>query len=374
MMSEYQLASFYWNPPREAFTIPLTDHPVMWYGVCFVIGFILAYFIIVPLITLCLNQSRHLASIDISDWQSLIKQFQSSSDPLIQKSRRTLNSHYRFLLDNQKEFLSIPTELKEGLLVALNHILKTCSIKRENLEKAFQGAIVPTKQTGYFLADRLCWFIVLGTLVGARLGAVFFYDWEHFKQHPLEILEVWKGGLASHGGVLGVMLALFFYTKYIQKWVPTFSFLRVLDVVAIPSALTAAFIRIGNFFNQEIVGIPSDSPWAVLFAHPADGSLAIPRHPVQLYEAGAYLLTFFILLTLWKKQNTSLTEGTYVGFLFIFTFSSRFLLEFWKANLDSILTEPVLQMGQLLSIPFILLGIAFVCRKQNKHSLPTCFK
>ncbi|WP_075882824.1 prolipoprotein diacylglyceryl transferase [Candidatus Protochlamydia sp. W-9] len=374
MLTEHWLAWLYWNPPREAFTLPFIDHPVMWYGICFITGFILGYFIIVPIIALFVNQSKHLSSMDIQDWKLLVNQLKTSSSPLIQKCQNALNRQERQNLNSEIQPLNISSDLKNALLNKLNTVLKENSIQRKDLEQTFQGAITSAKQISYFLADRLCWFIVFGTLIGARLGAVFFYDWNYFKSHPLEIFEVWKGGLASHGGALGVMLALFFYTSYIKKWAPTLSFLRVLDFVAIPSALTAVFIRIGNFFNQEIIGTPSDYPWAVLFAQPADGSLPIPRHPVQLYEAFAYLMTFFLLFTLWKKCNTCLAAGTYAGFLFIFNFSSRFLLEFWKANLDSILTNPILQMGQLLSIPFILFGICLVWRKQNWQNLFCCHR
>lgn len=261
----------YWDPPRVAFTVPLIDRPVVWYGVLFVLGFFLAYFIILPIFT------RFFASVNY------------------------------------------------------------------------------TKQTAHQVADKLCWFAVAGTLIGARLAQVFFYDWPYFSTHPVEIFKIWNGGLASHGGVLGVMIALFLFVKYVR--IPGLTFIRLLDFVAIPSALVACFIRLGNFMNQEVVGIPTDLPWAVLFVHPADGLSAIPRHPVQLYEAVAYLATFFILWSLWKYQRLDEKPGALIGLLFIFIFGSRFIIEYWKAPFLSAIEPSLLQIGQILSIPFILLGL-----------------
>lgn len=283
-MSPFQwLAWLYWNPPREVFRVPYLDQPVVWYGVLFVTGFILGYFILVPIFS------------------------------------RYLRNH-----------TSIP-------------------------ENEIRG-------TTFQLLDRMVWFIVIGALVGARLGAVFFYDWDYFKQHPEMIYQVWRGGLASHGGVAAVALALYLYLLTVKKWVPNLSYLRLLDFVAIPSALAAAFIRLGNFMNQEIVGTPTTLPWAVVFGHAADGSLPIPRHPVQLYEALAYFVTFLILYRVWQTKGEQLKSGFIFGLLFIFIFGSRIILEFWKAHQDSIWDGPFLQIGQLLSVPFVLLGLFLVFR------------
>lgn len=278
------LAWGYWDPPRNAFTIPFFDHPVAWYGILFVAGFILAYFIINPIFVRFLTNTCHI------------------SDP---------------------------------------------------------------KQTAYFLCDRLCWFIIAGTIIGARLAEVFFYDWPYFRENPLNIIKIWRGGLASHGGVLGVMLALFLFVKYIHRQIPQLKFLTLLDIVAVPSALVACFIRLGNFMNQEIVGIPTNSSWGILFAQPAGSLAAVPRHPVQLYEAIAYLISFFVLWWLWKYRRLDEKPGALVGCLLIFIFSSRFILEFWKAEIDSVLGSTYLHIGQLLSIPFILLGLYLFFRAKK---------
>jgi prolipoprotein diacylglyceryl transferase len=243
------------------------------------------------------------------------------------------------------------------MLEGLNRFLQLPSASREELQQVLEGSLASPQQTAYLLTDRLCWFAVAGTIIGARLGAVFFYDWPYFRQHPTEILKIWHGGLASHGGAIGVLLALYLYMRYIQKWIPQLTFLQLLDQVAIPSALTCCFIRLGNFINQEIVGIPTDLPWGVLFGHPAENVTAVPRHPVQLYEASAYLLTFLILWQMWKYQHSNQKPGVLAGMLFILGFGSRFILEFWKSNQDSIVRFSFLQTGQILSIPFIFLGI-----------------
>lgn len=355
MKSLSRTAWFYWDPPREAFTIPFFDHPIVWYGILFVSGFIIGYFVLIPILTRFLSQSKHLSNLDIANWPEFIEQLRSSSSPLITQLSTQFDLSTRRQIKQQSP--AITSDLKQRILDGLNRLLRDSSISRADLEHTFGKALTSLKQTAYFLTDRLCWFTVIGTVVGARLGAVFFYDWNYFSSHPLEIFKVWHGGLASHGGFLGVMVSLYFYLKYIQKWVPQLTFLRLLDDVAIPTALVCCFIRLGNFMNQEILGTPTNLPWGILFAHPADDSLAIPRHPVQLYEAIAYLITFCILWSLWKYRNLDEEHpGALIGITFILGFGSRFILEYWKATQDSILDSSLLQMGQILSIPFILLG------------------
>lgn len=358
MTSLSQIAWFYWDPPRIAFTLPFIHHPVVWYGILFVTGFILSYFILNPILTRFLIQTRHLSSLDIKDWPTLIDKLRVPSlSALFQFNSFT----HQQLKQKQKPLLT--PQLQQGILDGLNHFLQSGSHNRDELQQILNHTINSPKQTAYFLTDRLCWFIIMGTIIGARLGAVFLYDWQYFRQNPIEIFKVWQGGLASHGGVVGVMLALYLYAKYIQQWIPQLTFLNLLDFVAIPSALTACFIRLGNFMNQEIVGTPTNLPWGVVFGHPTEAVAFVPRHPVQLYEAGAYLVTFFILWRLWKNQPPNKKPGTLIGVLFILIFGSRLILEFWKTTQESILNSSFLQMGQILSIPFIILGIFFLTIK-----------
>ncbi len=300
----HPFAWLYWDPHREAFIIPFTDHPVAWYGILFVTGFILAYFVFHPILTRFLIQIPHFSQLNVKDWTGLIEELRASPSPLVSQLMTQFDSLTHQKL-KQPNLPSLTSDLQQGVLRGFNHLLKLDVVKQKDLEQVLHHSLVSPKEIAYLLTDRLCWFVVAGTIIGARLGDVFFYNWSHFRHHPLEIFKIWHGGLASHGGVLGVVLALYLYLKYIQKWIPQLTFLTLLDFVAIPSALVACFIRLGNFMNQEILGIPTDLPWGVVFGHPAENVPPFPRHPVQLYEAGAYLITFFVL---WNYGKISICK------------------------------------------------------------------
>lgn len=229
------------------------------------------------------------------------------------------------------------------------------------------------------IADRLILFVIIGTLLGARIGELLFYqDWRWWISHPLSVFYVWEGGLSSHGAAIGILVALmgaarsqksFFLSQ--KRWIDRFK--NLLDWVVIPVALAAVFIRIGNFFNQEIVGTPTQVPWAVLFGHPADGRIAVPRHPVQLYEALVYLLISGILWRVWKYWNSNENqEGRLAGLFLLLTFTARFLLEFFKEE-QSIYLGPAswLTMGQILSLPMIFLGLYLFLHRSNNS---TCMR
>ncbi|KIM10026.1 MAG: diacylglyceryl transferase [Sulfurovum sp. FS08-3] len=201
-------------------------------------------------------------------------------------------------------------------------------------------------------------YVMIGTVVGARLGHCLFYDPAYYLSHPLEILMIHKGGLASHGGAMGVLLGLYLFAKA-QKY----SYLWLLDRIVIPTALVGAFIRIGNLFNSEIIGDETTLPWAIIFAR-VD---MLPRHPTQLYEALAYVVIFAILFTLYKKQATQLKIGVMFGLYMVLTFGARFMIEFVKTQQASYTLDLALNTGQLLSIPFIILGLymMFVYKKSS---------
>jgi phosphatidylglycerol:prolipoprotein diacylglycerol transferase len=199
--------------------------------------------------------------------------------------------------------------------------------------------------------DPLLMYLVIGTVVGARLGHVLFYDPGYYFSHPLEIIKIWKGGLASHGGALGVLLATYLYSRKH----PTQPYLWLLDRLAIPTALASAFIRLGNFFNSEILGTPTTVPWAIVF----DRVDNVPRHPVQLYESISYLIIFIILMTLYKKRAENLRPGMLLGLLLILVFGVRFMLEFIKMHQAAYATE-FLSVGQWLSIPMVIAGVVLV--------------
>ena len=206
------------------------------------------------------------------------------------------------------------------------------------------------------LADRLTWFALIGGIIGARLGHVFLYEWPYYSSHLLAIFKIWEGGLASHGGAVGVVVGLLFFRWSLQKRYPYLSLVAILDTLAVPIPLVGAFIRVGNFINQEIIGTHSTLPWAVVFVHPVDGGGIYSRHPVQLYEALAYLAIFALLFTLWAFKKEQLRRGILSGLFFLLVFGVRFFLEYVKDQRGYVFNESYLLTGQILSVPFILLG------------------
>ena len=216
------------------------------------------------------------------------------------------------------------------------------------------------KKQAQKLADRLTIYIVAATLIGARLGHFLFYEQpSEYLSDPLEIFRIRNGGLASHGAVIAIVLAVILFCHRYKKEFPKVTWVRLLDLLSPSAAIVACLIRIGNFFNQEILGTVSTVPWAVVFGHPADGSWPTPRHPVQLYEAFGYLAIFALLWRLSKKTSILMDPGKLVGILLILVFSFRFLIEFFKTEQSHLLGVFYLTMGQMLSIPFVFLGVAF---------------
>lgn len=197
------------------------------------------------------------------------------------------------------------------------------------------------------LLDRMTIYIVVGTVLGARLGHVLFYDPSYYLSHPLEILAIWQGGLASHGGGIGILIAIYLFARNEKL-----DFLYVADKIALVVPLCGGFIRLGNLMNSEMIGIPTEMPWAFVFTH-VD---LIPRHPAQLYEAIFCFILFAGLFLLYRKDN-SLKQGNLLAILLISLFSFRIIDEFFKINQSSFEDTMFLNMGQLLSIPFILVGI-----------------
>ncbi len=204
--------------------------------------------------------------------------------------------------------------------------------------------------------------IIIGTIIGARLGHCLFYEPSYYLSNPVEILKVWKGGLASHGAAIGILFALWFFLKFKK---PQTTFWWLADRTVIPISLAAAFVRIGNFFNSEIIGKPADIPWAVIFEKLNDG---IPRHPTQIYEALSYIIIFIILLFRYKKYGANLRKGEMLGIFLTLIFLARFVIEFFKEVQVDFERNLLLDMGQLLSIPAILIGLAIIfwSRKNNK--------
>ncbi|MBS3904560.1 MAG: prolipoprotein diacylglyceryl transferase [Simkania sp.] len=222
------------------------------------------------------------------------------------------------------------------------------------------------------IAEQFLLYIGLGAIIGARLGDVFFYQNPHqWLAEPLEILYIWQGGLSSHGAAVGILIALIFLTRRLKRrFKVSISFLKVLDYTVIPVALAGACIRIGNFINQEILGRPTELPWGIIFLHPADGSLITPRHPVQLYESAGYLVLFFLLLWLFKNKEFFLRTGKISGLFLVLLFGFRFFVEVFKEEQSMLLAPDFpFTMGQLLSIPLVLLGSYLLARKTERERL-----
>jgi len=201
----------------------------------------------------------------------------------------------------------------------------------------------------------LIWFMILGTVIGARLGHCLFYNPEYYLSNPIEILKVWTGGLASHGAAVGILIAIYYYSKKKKDQ----SFLYVMDRIVIGVALAAFFIRMGNLFNSEIIGQPTDMPWAFIFTSIDD----IPRHPTQLYEAFSYLASFFVLAAVYKKTDGKFKEGLIFGIFLIWIFGFRIFVEFFKENQSGFEQGMILNMGQILSIPLVIFGLYLFFRK-----------
>ncbi len=199
--------------------------------------------------------------------------------------------------------------------------------------------------------DNLLLYAIVGTVIGARLMHCLAYEPGYYLSHPLEILKVWKGGLASHGGLIGVMIALYLYARRYRL-----SYLWLISRLTLPGMIVAASVRIGNFFNSEILGLPTQVPWAVIFKR-VD---LIPRHPVQLYEAGSYLLIFLVLLLFYLRSRPQTATRYLPGIFAVLLFGTRFFLEYFKTRQADYTTSLPFTTGQLLSIPVILIGLIWI--------------
>ncbi len=212
----------------------------------------------------------------------------------------------------------------------------------------------------FMLCESLLYYIVIGTVVGARLGHCLFYDPIGYLSNPLTILKIWEGGLASHGGYAGVLAAVYLFSRKH----PEMSFFWIGDRIGIVSILAGAFIRLGNFFNSEIVGRVTDVRWAVIFAKVDN----YPRHPTQIYEAIGYALISLVLYLCYRFTRMANAPGRLLGLACVLAFTFRAFIEYFKENQVPFETNLPFNMGQILSIPFILVGIMLVLGIQNSKN------
>lgn len=210
--------------------------------------------------------------------------------------------------------------------------------------------------------DVITLYMIIGTVIGARLGHTLFYDPDYYLSNPIEILKIWEGGLASHGATIGILFALWLFSRRLKL-----DYLWVLDRIVIVVALGGALIRLGNLMNSEIIGRPSDVPWAFKFLRNTEvingvAASADPRHPTQLYESLSVFLLFVLLYWLWKKYKSALPRGLLFGIFVTALFTFRFLVEYLKENQVDFEDTMALNMGQILSIPLIIIGLFILYR------------
>lgn len=235
--------------------------------------------------------------------------------------------------------------------------------------KMFKHEGAPENWLGILLG-----YIVIATIIGSRLGHVFFYEWDYYSQHPADIFKIWEGGLASHGGTIANIIALFLFSWFVSHKPASWVF----DKVVIAIALVGGLIRLGNLMNSEIYGGPTDLPWGFIFVRNGE---TVPAHPTQIYEALCYFALFGLLMWMYWKKNAEERPWLITGVFFIGIFLPRFLIEYVKnvqvSSEYEMIAKYGINMGQLLSIPFILLGVGLViyslCRPRVKFSFPNKF-
>lgn len=220
--------------------------------------------------------------------------------------------------------------------------------------KMFKHEGAPERWLGILLI-----WVGAGTVIGARLGHVFFYAWDYYSQHPWKILATWEGGLASHGGAIGVIIAVILFSIFTTKRNPLWTFDRLVPAIA----LVGCLIRIGNLMNSEIYGHPTDLPWGFMFVRSAEWHAmyeGVACHPTQIYEALCYLALFGLLMWMYWKKNAEERPGLIFGTFLVGIFLPRFFIEFIKNDQEAFEATMTLNMGQWLSIPFVILGIGLI--------------
>lgn len=217
----------------------------------------------------------------------------------------------------------------------------------------------------------LIW-VGIGTVVGARLGHVFFYAWDYYSQHPWKILATWEGGLASHGGAIGVIIAVIMYSIFTTKRNPLWTFDRLVPAIA----LVGALIRFGNLMNSEIFGHATTLPWGFMFVNSPEWQVlynGVPCHPTQIYESLCYLALFGLLMWMYWRKNAQCRPGLIFGTFLVGTFLPRFFIEFIKNDQEAFEATMTLNMGQYLSIPFVILGIGLIVYAMAKPKVSLSF-
>lgn len=262
------------------------------------------------------------------------------------------------------ELISSPITVRwYGLMFAIGFL-----VGYEIVWRMFRHEGAPEKWVGSLFI-----YVAVATFLGARLGHVFFYAWDYYSQNPGDILKVWEGGLASHGGAIGIVIAILLYSRNVTKKNPLWTF----DRLVVPIPFVGALIRMGNLFNHEIYGGPTDLPWGFSFIdnigawmRGAEPIMTVPCHPTQIYEALCYLALFVVLMLMYWKWNAQRRQGLIFGVFFTVLFSARFVIEYvknvqepWEVDM---IASIGMNMGQLLSVPFIVVGVWLIVRALSR--------
>ena len=237
----------------------------------------------------------------------------------------------------------------------------------EIVARMFRHEGAPERWLGLLLM-----WTVAGTIVGARLGHVFFYEWDLFSQNPIKILYVWEGGLASHGGAIGVILGVILFSIVTTKRSPLWTF----DRLVVPIALVGGLIRLGNLMNSEIFGHATTLPWGFKFVNSPEWQALYAGqacHPTQIYEAICYFALFALLMWMYWRKNAEERPGLIFGVFLIGIFTPRFFIEFIKNPQEAFEQSMAINMGQWLSIPFIIAGISLIIYAMRRPRLKLKF-
>ncbi|MBM3192129.1 MAG: prolipoprotein diacylglyceryl transferase, partial [Chlamydiae bacterium] len=355
------LAWLYWNPHRELWIIPYLERPIVWYGVFFALGFLASYYLTLYLYREFFEEEPFFVEGDIKSYSRFLMTLRN------QKEMPFLHNLLNSMPDPLKEKIlqwdlnkPVDVKLQKALLFGLNHYIKggpeSKKAKRIELEKIFSCCMEKLQDKVKSVVEKQAFYTIIAIVLGARLGHILFYEslMEYLKD-PIRILKTWEGGLASHGGAFGATLALILFRLKTVKAYSKLNLQKLLDILILPSTLIGGFIRVGNFFNQEVLGKVSRVSWAIIFGNPADGGVALPRHPAQLYEAFFYFGLFVILFKI-RKTYQMQQPGRLVGLGLTSIFLFRFIIEFIKEE-QSFYVMSWMNMGQLLSLPWIALGV-----------------
>ncbi len=232
----------------------------------------------------------------------------------------------------------------------LGYIIIERMLKKENLPVS--------------LVDSMATYMIIATVIGARLGHVLFYQPGYYFAHPSEIIKIWEGGLASHGAAIAILFAIWIFARNNKR-----TYFWTLDRIVIVTALAGCFIRLGNLMNSEIYGTTTNLPWGFIFIKDIQGD-GLPHHPTQIYEALSYLLIFAYLLRYYIKHNGKPKEGYCSAMFLILVFGVRFIIEFIKLPQVDVEEKYILDLGQILSIPLVLVGAGILWYINKKDKTP----